>query len=174
MQIESVGEQITMFGADTSYGRTFRAHSLRENAREQTSAASSRKSQESSKKMPLYLDLRKRDGTIADVSFSTLGASHGAYMMPSSSAHHSGGAEFVYLPTLTDSQRPGYCLVLNTSECPNQPNPSKLSDILEEEANSRFNLSSRACQGILNRAEKRGKKLPEILRKALEAQVASE
>lgn len=174
MQTENVGEQITMFDVNTSYGKTFRAHSLRENTKGQTSAAYSRKSQESSKRMPLYLDLRKKDGTIADASFSTLGASHGAYMMPSSSEHHNEGAEFVYLPTLTDSQRPGFCLVLNTSEYPNQPNPSKLSDILEEEADSRFNLSARACQGILNRAEKRGKKLPEILRKALEAQVVSE
>jgi len=29
-------------------------------------------------------------------------------------------------------------------------------------------LSRRACEGILRRAEKRGKELPEMLRKALE------
>jgi len=48
-----------------------------------------------------------------------------------------------------------------------------LSEILEEEADAKYNLSSKACQGILNRANKRGKKLPEILQKALEAQVTA-
>ena len=34
----------------------------------------------------------------------------------------------------------------------------------------RFSLSPKACQGILRRAEKRGKELPDVLRLALERQ----
>ena len=34
----------------------------------------------------------------------------------------------------------------------------------------RFSLSQKECQGILRRAEKRGKELPEVLRLALERQ----
>ena len=45
-----------------------------------------------------------------------------------------------------------------------------LSSILEENAPERFCLSPKACQGILRRAEKRGKELPEVLRVALERQ----
>ena len=53
------------------------------------------------------------------------------------------------------------------------PNPTKLSDILEEgTVDKRYYLSAKACRGILNRADKRGKELPEILRAALENQIA--
>ena len=55
-------------------------------------------------------------------------------------------------------------------ECPKEENASRLSQILEEQAHPKYSLSARACQGILNRANKRGKELPEILRKALESQ----
>jgi hypothetical protein len=45
-----------------------------------------------------------------------------------------------------------------------------LSDVLETGAlPQRFFLSATACQGILRRAEKRGKKLPEQLERALVA-----
>ena len=45
-----------------------------------------------------------------------------------------------------------------------------LSDVLEITlVPQRFYLSAKACQGILRRAERRGKELPTMLRKALEA-----
>lgn len=37
---------------------------------------------------------------------------------------------------------------------------------------SRYYLSAKACQGILNRAAKRGKELPDVLKKALENQIS--
>ena len=55
-------------------------------------------------------------------------------------------------------------------EFPKEENASLLSQILVEEAHPKYSLSAKACQGILNRANRRGKKLPEILQKALEAQ----
>ncbi len=47
-----------------------------------------------------------------------------------------------------------------------------LSSILMDHVPERFSLSPKACQGILRRAQKRGKELPEVLRKALERQAA--
>ena len=44
-----------------------------------------------------------------------------------------------------------------------------LSSVLESEVPARFYLSAKACQGILRRAEKRGRKLPERLQSALSA-----
>ena len=45
-----------------------------------------------------------------------------------------------------------------------------LSSILQEHVPDRYSLSPKACQGILRRAEKRGKELPEVLKRALERQ----
>ena len=58
-------------------------------------------------------------------------------------------------------------------ESPREENVSRLSQILEEHPLPKYSLSARACQGILNRAAKRGKELPDILRAALENQSES-
>jgi hypothetical protein len=59
-------------------------------------------------------------------------------------------------------------LTLSISEWPNDADVCSLSDVLEAgEVPQRFFLSSTACRGILRRAEKRGKKLPEQLANAL-------
>jgi hypothetical protein len=61
-------------------------------------------------------------------------------------------------------------LTLSTSEWPNDAAVCSLSDVLETGVvPQRFFLSATACQGILRRAEKRGKKLPEQLERALAA-----
>jgi len=47
---------------------------------------------------------------------------------------------------------------------------ASLSDVLEiGTVPPRFSLSAKACSGILRRAERRGKKLPELLQRALES-----
>ena len=62
------------------------------------------------------------------------------------------------------------CLTLSISESPKDAEESLLSDVLETGSlHPRFFLSQTACQGILRRAEKRGKELPPLLRQALEA-----
>ena len=61
-------------------------------------------------------------------------------------------------------------LTLNTLEFPSGAVACSLSDILETgDVPQRYFLSAKACQGILRRAEKRGKELPEALRQALTA-----
>ena len=106
--------------------------------KERTSDVSLKKSQGSRIKMPLYLDLRKASGLqVEQLCWSQGGALLGEYTM------HSFG------------------------ECPKEEKGSRLSQILEEHPLPKYCLSEKACQGILNRAERRGKKLPELLRETL-------
>ena len=57
---------------------------------------------------------------------------------------------------------PTECLTLSSSEFHSAADVCSLSDILETgDVPQRFYLSAKACQGILRRAEKRGKKLPD-------------
>lgn len=55
----------------------------------------------------------------------------------------------------------------NTGECPNAVVVSRLSQILEETPHPKYNLTAKACQGILRRAERRGKDLPKLLKQVL-------
>ena len=130
--------QVSIFDQDTWFGKTYPEHSPQ--TKEKTSAASSKKQRGSSKKMPLFLDMRGGVGHLQDASWETDGASLGGYMM------HSFG------------------------EYPKEENDSHLSQILMGTTHQKYYLSVKACLGILRRANKRGKELPEILRKALEDQ----
>jgi hypothetical protein len=58
--------------------------------------------------------------------------------------------------------------MLSIGESPSAAVESRLSQILEGNPHPKYCLSQRACQGILNRAERRGKELPEMLKAALE------
>jgi len=70
-----------------------------------------------------------------------------------------------------DGQLLGEFTMHSFGESPREENVSRLSQILEDSAPQKYCLSERACAGILNRAAKRGKQLPEILKQALENQV---
>ena len=48
-----------------------------------------------------------------------------------------------------------------------------LSSILQADAPEKYCLSPKACRGILRRAQKRGKELPEVLKAALEQQAST-
>jgi hypothetical protein len=64
------------------------------------------------------------------------------------------------------------CLTHSISEYPKDADVSLLSDVLETgNLQQKFYLSGKACSGILRRAEKRGKKLPDLLQAALETTV---
>lgn len=65
---------------------------------------------------------------------------------------------------------PGECWTADTSECPSGGGVfSSLPDVLEATVPSRFFLSPKAAAGILRRANKRGRDLPEPLDRALRA-----
>ena len=108
-----------------------------------TSGRSSKRSQKSKNQMPLFLDLRRANGHTPDVSWETDGQSLGDYTMRS------------------------------FGESPREENASRLSQILEDRPHPKYCLSAKACQGILRRAEKRGKVLPKMLKEALERQSRS-
>ena len=67
----------------------------------------------------------------------------------------------------TDGLWLGDSLTLNIGEFPNAERESLLSWILEDNVPQKYYLSARACQGILTRASRRGKPLPELLEQAL-------
>ena len=135
-----VGEQVQWCDLDGWSGKM--SPELSAATGEKTSQPSLKKrSESSSRKPPLFLCLT-RDGLQQDacLTWTEDGALLGEYTM------HSFG------------------------ECPREENVSRLSAILEGCPHQRYSLSAKACQGILNRAERRGKKLPEQLEAALRFQ----
>ena len=61
----------------------------------------------------------------------------------------------------------GEYLTLSFGESPSVDVESHLSQILEDSPHPKYSLSATACQGIIRRAERRGKPLPDLLRQAL-------
>ena len=76
------------------------------------------------------------------------------------------GARPVQSPE-TDGLWLGDSWTVNISEWPSTESVSLLSSTLEVNAPEKYYLSARACQGILTRASRRGKKLPDLLQTAL-------
>lgn len=101
---------------------------------EKTSASSLKNSSKSSSRQPLCLRFRKTDGPMPTVTAETDGALRTEFLM------------------------------LNTGESPSVAVESTLSSILEANAPEKYYLSAKACEGILRRAERRGKQLPPMLK----------
>lgn len=141
---------------------------------EKTSEPYLKKPQGSQSRMPLFLDLRKGSkgtGLFQDVLWETTGRSLGEYMMHNFGGFRKDEGECVF--SLTSMGTPQENYYLNCGEKPLEPRPTKLSQILEQNPDPKYNLSPKACQGILNRAQKRGKELPKMLQDALEHQAQS-
>lgn len=77
-----------------------------------------------------------------------------------------GGAKLEQSPE-TDGLWHGDSSTLNIGESPNVESVSLLSWILEDNVPQKYYLSAKACQGILTRTSRRGKKLQELLETAL-------
>lgn len=140
---EVMDGQVNLFDQDTWYGRTFPAHC--QAMEETTLRQSSKKSSKSqSRKRPIFKCLNM--------------------------AGQRGGATAMW-------EDDGAWLIESTmrngGECPNAAVESRLSQILEEAPPTKYYLSRAVCQGILRRAERRGKDLPEQLKQALLIQSAS-
>ena len=130
------------------FGKTSQEHSQAETQKEQTSRRClTRSSKSSAKKLPLFLSLQA-DGLKPDASAE--------WVTPA--------APF---PSLGDYTTHSF------GEYPNEENASRLSQILEDSPLPKYCLSAQACEGILRRAEKRGKELPQALKEALENQTRS-
>lgn len=110
--------------------------------RERTSGGCLKKSRELQTPPCQFLDLRAGHGTLAGALWETVTALPGVPWTP------------------------------NTGESPKEESVSFLSQILEVDAPRKYYLSARACEGILRRAEKRGKELPPLLNEVLEYQAS--
>ena len=164
--------QMNLFDLDTWSGKT--STELSAATEEKTSVPCLKKPLKLPKGMPLFLDLRTdRSGRHADISWAIGGALLGADTTLSIGECRRDANESVWLPISTDTPHHSSYLILSTGEKPSMPKPSKLSEILETNPDPKYNLSAKACNGILSRAERRGKELPEQLRTALERQSVS-
>ena len=129
--------QVSLFAPDTWSGKTSPEHSAA--TKDETSRQSSRRrSASSSRKPPVLKCLQKAGLPGAGIGTWT---DDGAWL--------------------------GEYTTRNTGECPSVAVESRLSQILEATPHTKYCLSARACQGILNRAARRGKALPKMLKAAL-------
>lgn len=136
-------QQVDLFG-DLDFSSGKTSRVLSPATAARTSAGCSRRSCASPSRMPLCLDLRaKRDGLLREPFRETDGLLLGDFTTRS------------------------------FGECPSEERASRLSQILEDTPHPKYYLSARACRGILERAKRRGKALPEVLEKALRAQAVS-
>ena len=121
----------------------------------------------------LFLDCRtSRSGRKPEECSATDGASHGERTTHNTGEFPSADGVSAWWLTLTDTQQG--ISSLNVSEEPNLLVYTKLSQILEERPDPKYNLTPKACAGILRRAERRGKKLSDVLKAVLLIQSASE
>ena len=140
MQTFNEGDQLTLFDQDSESGRMFPAHTAAAPRKVRTSMRLSKPSSRLPNQTFMLLDLRPGAGNIL-------------------------GPCWEYDPLWF-----GPLGTLNTSECPKDVVESSLSQILQDTVPSQYYLSKTACEGILRRAETRGKELPEQLKLALEVQ----
>lgn len=166
--------QITMF-ADSSCGRTYLAHCHPEPLTEKTSDVCWKSWRGSSKRESLFLDLRKESGVIQDASSEMDTPSRGVSWIASTGACLNAEEGLHSLLTSEDGTRLALFLARShREEWPTVVVKTHLSDILELMADKKYHLSAKACQGILNRAERRGKQLPPMLKEALLQTIALE
>lgn len=135
---EQTEGQVTWSDLGLWSGKTCPEHS--QATKGETSRQSSKRSSASQSRKPPILKCLKRDGT------------HG---------------EAITMRWEDDGAWLGECMTRNTGESPNAAVVSRLSQILEVTPQEKYSLSAKACQGILRRAERRGKDLPELLKTVL-------
>lgn len=131
--------QMSIFDLDMPCGKMFPEHSAA--TKERILGSSSKNFAKSQTKQPMYLDLRKGNGTLVGASWET--------GIPSR----------------------GECLMRDFGESPSEEEGSGLSQILEANVPLKYYLSAKACEGVLRRAKKRGKELPKILETAIKQQI---
>ena len=161
---EALDGQVNLFDRDTWFGRTFPG--LIVPTEEKISPPCWKKLFASQNRDFLFLDCRtSRSGRKPEGSSGTDGALRGEHTTPNSGVCRSadGGSAW----WLTSTGIPLGTSSLNVSEKPSVPVDTKLSQILEENPDPKYNLTPKACAGILRRAERRGKDLPECLKAAL-------
>src|SRR5271165_2705092 len=112
-----------------------------------------------------YLESSQQATTPSAVSWARLSAQ----MMPYSRQGEKDGRVLAWFPGHGHGSLGGFS-TLNISDSPNDASACSLSQVLQTTLiPPRYYLSAKACAGILRRADKRGKELPELLARALAA-----
>lgn len=170
---EIMAEQMSLFDLDI-WSSKMSADYCPQTA-EQISRQSLRKSSGSSAQKPLMC-LCLRSGGGADNSMMSWvdSASLGQPTTASIGVYRKEDEGYVSLPTSMVLPQGRFSLTLNMSELPREVTSSRPQDILETDADKKYSLSVKACLGILNRASRKGKPLPEELKKALLRQAGLE
>ena len=141
MQTYKEAEQLSMFGQDLWYGKTFPAPLVQERQRAKTSES-----------------FWRRSSALNAIPFQSLDLTPGAGNLL---------GEFYW--ELISPWRGG-ASTLNTGVSPRDAKESSLSQILQADPPLKYYLSPKACLGILRRAFERGKELPKKLERALKIQ----
>jgi hypothetical protein len=164
----NTSEQYTLFDLDTPSGKTSQEFS----ARTTTPLAASWARLSAARKPSWRQGGIETDGASGSRNGSqshtmSLENGDGAGTKYSSSGRH--GAVSVWLLDPSE-QHAGESLMPNISAWPNDASACSLSSVLETGLiPEKYYLSGKACDGILRRAERRGKALPAALRDALVA-----
>ena len=148
-------KQLSLFDQDSCYGRMYQVRSQAPQAtKERTSKPSLQSVLESKKRMPLMCLSLRGGGQIPEYSWEEDGALLGKYQTYNISDAPKDGNDWLFCATSMEWL----------------PRKSCLSNILQE-ADPKYRLSVKACQGILNRASRRGKALPDVLETALKQMI---
>ena len=167
--------QMNIFDQDIWSGKMSVAHCQAENQEERTSELSWKSWLGLSKKTSLFLDLRKESGATPESLLGRTTQLRGESQTVNGGVSRNVEEGLRSLLTSQDTMHLAWFLAkANTTEAPCEIIPSHLSDILEENPDPKYNLSSKACLGILNRAMRRGKTLPPMLEEALIQTVVGE
>lgn len=143
--------QVTWSDLGISFGRTLSEHSAA--TQEKTSTPCWKKLRVSQNQDFLYLDCRKSGNGQRQEPLTVMG-----------------GLSLGELTTLKTGEKPSETAVqemLSVWGPHSVAEESRLSQILEETPHPKYSLTAKACQGILRRAERRGKDLPKRLKAVL-------
>ena len=143
--------QVTWSDLGFSFGRTLSEHSAA--TEEKTSTPCWKKLRVSQNQDFLYLDCRKSGNGQKQEPLTVMG-----------------GLSLGELTTLKTGEKPSETAVqemLSVWGPHSVAEESRLSQILEANPLPKYNLTPKACQGILRRAERRGKDLPKLLKAVL-------
>ena len=153
-----MGVQISIFDLDLSFGKT--SQELSQATAEKILEPSWKNFVESKKVVFQFLNLTTESGRIAEQSPATECLCVGDLWTLNTSEYLNAekGSPLSWITGVT-TQRTYYY------------RESRLSEILQTDASEKYYLSVKACEGILRRADKRGKELPEVLKTALENQI---
>lgn len=149
--------QVTWSDLGILFGRTLSEHSAV--TEEKTSQPCWKKLRVSQNQDFLYLDCRKSGNGQKQEPLTVMG-----------------GLSFGELTTLRTGEKPSETAVqemLSVWGPHSVAEESRLSQILEVDPLPKYNLTAKACLGILRRAERRGKDLPKLLKQVLLMQSAS-